>query len=442
MGHLNRIHASRIKQESDPTIEQNISQKTFGLPFRKYLKVEGRQESFTIGEYLIPQTCCWFYSNIKEPLGSIVKKHECMWHPMLRGTPILDCYKRICLKQNPWIELMQPNPRKIKILEEELESLAVITQITQESCLYPQDVSAILEWVINTSPPPLLVLFASLMATLERKFTNLLKLNLSIASLVIHVPFILEGEGSNLVAPGKFFIELEEKVRKFDGKMDVNDFFGLVKELLQEKGWVSVPPRLVRLFSSLEWASSFYEFYENGDERSVCMLRNFVESVFWIPVNIYFTVNPWTLCVEREKIIDTLSGRKLSDEAETVIGELTLFFTRNLIENANALATHRLGEELLLLKVIPRLTSQYIRLLANDRRSSTPKIFPKPFWEKPCGQLYEFLEKYNWRRFEKFVKSEIVDAFYYPEDCLTKVEERASENICKLEGLKDILFTK
>lgn len=430
----NRIHSSKVIRESDHTIEHNIIlQKTFALPFRKYLK-GGQLESLTLGEYMIPQVCCWFYSNLKEPLGSFVKNHECLWHPILRGTPILDYYKRIHLN-----ELTPLDRRKIKNLGDELESLTIITQIAQESCVYPQEERPF-ECVIHASSPPLLVLFGSLMRTLERKFTNLLQLNLSIAILVVHVPFIFEG--NNLVAPGILFIELREKVRRFNGKLNIHNFFELIEELLREKGWILLPPRLMRLLSSLEWASRFSELCEKDDDHSVYMLRNFLESVFWVPVNIYFTVDPWTLTVKREKIVDALSYISLSDAAGTVIGELTLFFTRKLIEYATALVAHRRGEEFLLLKVIPRLTSQYIRLLANDHRSPSPKIFSEPFWRKLSGQPHEFLEKYNWRRFEKLLKRKIVDAFYYPEDCLTKVEERVLENICKLERLKDILFTK
>jgi len=427
------------------------------LPYKKAFMLKGKIKVFTFAEYIIPYACIWTYSNLKPPLNAIVFRHE-LGHIDQRGSPVIEMIK--------FQKIISKKKEPHDLVKRELEGLAMIKMMLDT--MYSPDFyshKALLKLIESSESknckkhdiPPLFRGFLMLWGYLmERvKATNDEELVSIVRDMLtrLYYPsfFTLNKTDGSFVFPTIVIWELFTRLKKDNlEKITWKDLERIANGLFQEKGWIEISPRHARTISSLNWALVLSETKYSVVKKIA--LRNFFETVFWIPINLWFLVNTKSLIAHKLRTIDIISKLEPVKSVHTPLGECVYEYTERIISFAKQMENDSLGEERFLLSFLPDITSSYLERIIEDFKTDDPKFFTKSRWEVIArnstplieeSNLGEFMRRYDKQRFHNTLKETIDGALYYPEDCIQIVEEKALKAYGNLE-IEDIkeFFTR
>jgi len=403
---------------------------TLGLPYREVIALENNVVALTLGEYILPHACVWMYSNLKNSIKKLVYKHE-IAHTIQRGSPLLENVKIYAMCGS---EI----PVEIKM---ELEGLSMSYMIIEPLLLYDIDRLNLLIKFFETACengeiPEYLQIFIILWSHLMKHSEKTKKAIFSLGNVlarVYHASYFTFDKNGRLVRPTVVLWELFKKLKEMNIRKaslkDIKSCFELVEE---EKGWSDASPRHIRTFFSLYWSSILNEKDDSAIQKIA--LRNFFEIAFWVPINIWFSVDT-NFFIQRVPMLEVLSKARMMKSGKSELGKFIQRFTEKILSSASALRSELYGEEKFILNILPSVASDYIQMLVDDFKSDSPKFFTSNEWqmimkskvlanEKDLGN---FMKKYDKKYFYNTLTEIIKDSLYYPEDCIKVVEKNAKE---------------
>jgi hypothetical protein len=415
---------------------------TLALPHRRI--VETRAEGkhlITQGEYLVPHAFFWTFSNLRHQLGKLAARHELM-HVIFRGSPVLESVKHTCIRGD----------RVEGFIIDELEGLASI-MLFLDAVGRPDLADAESAESILTSGAfaknPLMGSVGSLLDLINKsvdaltdrtEMHNALLRGRDILDTLTHRScYVFQSDG-RIVSPSKYLGAISDKFKDVNPEtIDVDALRDIASQVFEEKGWVEAQPRWTKSIFALDWAALMQNSFENDRRLATIALRNCLESMFWAPIYISYLFDTRTSLVRRAPLV-LLNRQETKGDLfapTTPLGFLAYESTSRLEAAADEMIMDSVAEERLILKELPKVVANHLRILAEDAKKQNPVMLSERAWKTiatriPFSSLNdlsvgEFLKAFDALPFEGNVKQLVMEGMYFDQQSCNVVETRAKQ---------------
>jgi hypothetical protein len=401
------------------------------------VKVEEKTLPITLGEYVIPHAYCWTYAGLKPRFEKVMFTHE-LGHVNLSGTAHLELLKLWSIVPPSFDK--RTLDRKISQMKEELEWLSAIYMVLN-SHTFSEEIS--LEEIEELLVGPVVYAFGGVLTRLSRGKLSERQVFFGLLPGLLTCCFTVFGPDGDVISPSRVLLKLLEKLRKRSpGSVNMVVLSRLLTEVYNENKWKFFDPGIVRTINALKWASGI-SVQQSNTTLSGIAVRNFFETAFLMPMNVWYAVDPYFFWPQRQRMIDMIGAFRPDAESKSSLGNLAFRMTRRIKSCATKVIGDPLGEERFVLRMLPEIGAMYVRALARDFMTDRPKLLSKQTWKTigtlegnlTHGTLGEFMEDHDETEFHQSLADMVTHALYDPEDCFRFVERRAQTNY---EGMKDL----